>query len=291
VLPAEAQEALLHRAPQVRRGRRWLAQTARPFAYVFVLVAAIALAGYFGLKPTSWLLARSIPMSWEQSWGESTSKQLDWFFEKFTDKPEINCRTAAGQAALDDLVGRIAAVSDSPYDFKIRVVDVKMVNAVALPGGYVVVLRGLLDFVEDPDELAAVLAHETAHITERHALQIWIERSIVGFFTDLVFTGGTVEVAGGTAALLLSQSYSRQAEREADALAMARLNAAEIDSRGFGRFFARMEGEMGDVPEMLMLLSSHPPHAERQRLADSQGRAGQPALSPEAWQALQTICD
>lgn len=129
--------------------------------------------------------------------------------------------------------------------FRFRVVDADEVNAFALPGGYIYVNRGLIEATDDMSELAGVLAHEVAHVTEGHsAEQIGRVRTAnVGLALASVLMGGIPEPAapavqlGGAAVL---SSYSRGAEREADRVAVDLLVDAGIDPRGFESFLGEM---------------------------------------------------
>ena len=74
------------------------------------------------------------------------------------------------EIALARIVGRLLAAADQPNSqFTVTILDTPEVNAFALPGGYVYVTRGILALASDTSELAAVLAHEIAHVTLRHA--------------------------------------------------------------------------------------------------------------------------
>ena len=74
--------------------------------------------------------------------------------------------------AIDTIVRRLADhASRTDVTYEVWVVDAPIVNAFALPGGYIVVYTGLIDKAETPEQLAGVIAHEMAHVTKRHGLQ------------------------------------------------------------------------------------------------------------------------
>lgn len=77
------------------------------------------------------------------------------------------CTAPAGSAALQKLVAPYLAVAQTPLPVTIEVVDVGVPNAFALPGGHILVLRGLIDKVETPEQLAGVIAHELGHVAHR----------------------------------------------------------------------------------------------------------------------------
>jgi predicted Zn-dependent protease len=164
-----------------------------------------------------------------------------------------------------------------------------MVNAFALPGGSILVMRGLIEFAQSPDELAGVLAHEMGHVAARHSLQKLMEQLGIGFFFGILLGDigtGTIAVAGETLLLL---SYSRGFESEADDLGLARLAAVGLDPRGLADLFVRLEEKSGEAPDWMRLLSTHPLDAARVAKFAA-APAGDSSLSPEAWQALRDIC-
>lgn len=162
--------------------------------------------------------------------------------------------------------------------------DDPSLNAFALPGGHIVIHSGLLAAAERPEEVLGVVAHEIAHVTERHSLRqligsagLWVLfQNLFGDFSGLA---GTVAEGGYR---LLSLSFSRDQERAADAAGVATLVAARIDPRGLGDFFDRIEKETEQpggrqVEAALAFLSTHPLTADRrERLA-----AQLAALPPE----------
>lgn len=181
------------------------------------------------------------------------------------DAPEI-------EAAVDAIVERLASSEAlEPYteiEFTVRVVADDTVNAYALPGGFITVNRGLLVRAERPEEVAGVIAHEMAHVTERHGLER-IAQSIGVYAALQLLLGnpeGMLELAAELFAAGTILSYSRSQESEADLVGLDVLRGAQVDPRGMAEFFERMqriEAEAGvDVPDWL---SSHPDTRERKR--------------------------
>lgn len=169
-------------------------------------------------------------------------------------------------------VGRsLAAVSERPeLPWQYTLLDDPQVNAFALPGGFVYVTRGLLAHLENTDELAAVLAHETAHVTARHGVvqlrkQATARRS-VGIFRvidpNLRHIGGLAARTAGLALL----AYSREDENEADDLAIRYVQAGGYHREALVRVFevlTALERKGGD--QTPPWLSTHPDPADRQR--------------------------
>lgn len=285
---------LTARAPQlaVRRRSRtaklagWLGATA---AGVLMLVGVL----WYALPAFAGFTARLIPVSWEEALGEVTYKQFAEILARMEgrDGPRVCDRSGPGLAALEGLTARLAATQGSPYGFRVSVLDGEMVNAFALPGGRIVLLRGLLEFVESPDELAAVMAHEMGHVVHQHGTEQMIESLGLTFFFGVMLGdigSGSIGLFGET---MLSNAFSRDAEREADLNAIAVLTEAGLASGGLADFFRRLQDTHGDMPAAFNLLSTHPSHDERIALAEQAGQGGAAALTAAEWDALRTICD
>ncbi len=168
-----------------------------------------------------------------------------------------------------------------PYSF--RVVNAPYVNAYAFPGGSIAVSRGILARLESEDELAALLGHEIAHVSARHTaarissgtvLQVLLggAAAAVGAAQPrLQDLAGTV--AGLGAGLLLAK-YSRDDEREADALGMAYMTAAGYSPQGMVALMDMLRGLSRRDPGLVeVLFSSHP--MSNERYADAQALMAQ----------------
>jgi len=282
-------EDLAARAPQLAVRRRSLAQSAVRWGASAVLAVAV-LTGvlWFALPRFAEVTAQAIPVSWEVALGEQVFEQVLTLFALPGRAPPKFCDAKAGRLVLDRLTDRLASAAASPYDFKVSVLDLDMTNAFALPGGRIVIFKGLLDFAKSPDEVAGVLAHEMGHVTHRHGTEGIVKSLGLAFFFGVMLGdlgGGVVGLAGET---LISTSFSREAETEADSEALTLLGRTGIRVEGVAEFFARLEETYGDVPDALALLSTHPTNESRgQRFAS---RGGAAALSEDDWQALKAIC-
>ncbi|PAP75522.1 M48 family metalloprotease [Rubrivirga marina] len=165
-----------------------------------------------------------------------------------------------------------AEIRNTPFTF--RILDSPVVNAFALPGGYVYVTRGLLAYLENEAQLAVVLGHEIGHVLGRHSSE-QAARAQLNQFGLLgaavlggVLGGGQVAEGilnyGGTGLQLLQLKYGRGAEREADRAGVAYAEFADYDAAEAARFFVslrRLSEQAGQsVPNFL---SSHPDPDER----------------------------
>ncbi len=282
------------RAPQAARA-------ARP-RFGLVRALGLGLAGLAVLVAVVWVAlprlaewtAAQIPVSWEEALGERAFEELTEVFAAVQQEAPKFCETTAGRAALDRLTARLAgpaaAQVKAPYRFQVTVLDIGMANAFALPGGRVVLFRGLIENAGDASEVAGVLAHEMGHVTHRHGTQAILRSLGVEVLFGLMLGDLGEGLFGGIGASLLSLSYSREAEAEADRVALALLDHTGIGAQGLAAFFKRLAEGSRELPAALQLLSTHPSHEARARLfAGAKGSAG-PAMSEADWAALKEIC-
>lgn len=236
--------------------------------------AGVLVFGYFA--PT--LLAPLVPPSVERAYGAAL---VGDFGGKY-------CSSPAGDAALRKLT---AELDPHPEELNVRVVDVPVVNAAALPAGNIMIFDKLFEEVDSPDELAGILAHEIAHVRRRHITAALLREFGIGVFTTAL--GGTT---AGRVDGFVSLSFTRRAEADADQGAIEMLKRADISPVPTAGFFKRLqkaEGDPGRFEPAIAYLSSHPLSSAREKkfeaAAAKNGRY-RPALTPREWTELRAIC-
>jgi beta-barrel assembly-enhancing protease len=257
-----------------------------------ICLPLLAGAVWLGLPLLAKPVAALVPQSVEERIGET-------ILDIFIGDADL-CHNEAGTRALDRLVDRLWVGLDQPVAFDVQVVNSPMVNAIAAPSGHIIVFSGLLHKASSSDEVAGVLAHEIGHVVHRHSMQALVRHFALSFLVT-VFTGN--DWAFGSAAQLMVQfAYSREAETEADAMAIAIIEKAGLRSDGLARFFARIQETEGKKEETTFwrYISTHPPtgariaavndHAAQQKRPDGKDIPLRPALSDADWQALKNIC-
>ncbi|MFQ5955279.1 MAG: M48 family metallopeptidase [Kiloniellales bacterium] len=289
--PETSLEALWQAAPQLRGRRRMGRRAWRAVAVMAASVGAVGVGLVYGVPRLADALTVLVPVSWEEATGSAIQREVIGLFVEDAAAGPI-CAAAAGRAALDRLTQRVAAPIETDFSFTVTVANSKTVNAFALPGGYIVVLSGLIDLAESPDEVAAVLAHEMAHVVERHPTRGMIRNTGHGILID-VLLGGSVAPgwASSMGQMLITTSYTREDEAEADALGADFLKAAGLRTGGDIRFFERLKEKFGDMPQALAMFSSHPLTEDRIAALRERASDGDDALGDSEWQALRTICD
>ena len=194
----------------------------------------------------------------------------------------------AAEVMLARIVSRLLAAADQPdQEFTITILDSSEVNAFALPGGYVYVTRGILALASDTSELAAVLAHEMAHVILKHA-RARTNRVRTTEIVDRVVTGvfGTDTETDQTAnrSRMSLAAFSQQQELEADKAGIQIAGKAGYDPHAAARFLGVMarfaEFSAGQTNDAEDFLSSHPSTPNRIQKATEVARAffGAPGL-------------
>jgi len=203
-------------------------------AYVFIKTVPSFLADQ---------MVEKIPIEWEVTVGQSILKMLP-----VAQKPDPEVLKV-----LQDTVDFLKqSLPGNPYDLKVYILPVEQVNALALPGGPIVIFEGLIDKAESPEELAGVLAHEIQHILLRHSTR-GILRNLAKSMLVTLFLGDVNSVMEGIVQLagqLETLGLSREMEAEADQKGMELILAANIDPHGMIRIFEKlMQEESKELPQ------------------------------------------
>lgn len=115
-----------------------------------------------GIPALTAALAPLVPVAWKERLGAAVVKHL-MPAQRYCDAPEQ-------LTAVRQIIARLAAsAAPQPYTFRVHIADSPMVNALAAPGGHIVLFNGILHQTRTPEELAGVLAHEMQHVLQRHS--------------------------------------------------------------------------------------------------------------------------
>ncbi len=177
---------------------------------------------------------------------------------------------------INSLGNFLAKTSETPNQkFTFTLLDSPVVNAFALPGGYVYTTRGLLALANDEAEVAGVIAHEIGHVTAKHSAERYgstLTANILAAGVGILTGSGQAAQAVGTAGAVAVKSFSRDQEFEADLLGVRYLSRGGFDPNGMGDFLSqlqassRLDAEIAGDPgraDQFNIMQTHPRTADR----------------------------
>lgn len=266
-------------------------------AIVFSLLLALlaVAAGYGALTLAPGAVAGLMPQSMRERLARTTEQAFI--------KNRRQCVSPTGQRALDTIASRLLAGMNTPVEFSVRVYRMPIVNAFALPGGRIVITDKLIAAADNADEVAGVLAHELGHVAYRHPEANFVRVAGLQVLATILTGSSGGDTLTSIAGLLTLLSYSRQAERQADAYAIALLRAIKVDPAGLRRFFVKLAerkkakakkrkqasgktfGALGNI------LSTHPGIENRIKAIEPLAPGiARPVVDATTFAVLKTIC-
>lgn len=238
------------------RHRRHTRRTRLALALGGLVIVVLFIGGWLlvtRLAPA--LVAASLPPDSERLLGQLAVAQL------LAGEETIAAGPAA--AAVHTITDRlVAAIPDNPgYEFDVQLVASDQVNAVAFPGGQIVVYSGLLAEAGSADEVAGVLAHEISHVLHRDGLRQLISRLGGAAVVRLALGGGDLAGLIDQLGELDQLAYSREQEQAADGAGLQVLVAAGLPPQALPDFFSRLQRQ--EAESLPSFLSTHPDTAAR----------------------------
>ncbi len=198
--------------------------------------------------------------------GSSAGKSLEKEYGLWKDETQTRRVQRIG-----DRIAADTTRADLPWSFKL--LNTKDVNAMAAPGGYIYVTRGLLEEVTSDDELAGVVGHEIAHVVKRHGAKM-IEKQtkialaagvLLGEQSDAVVLGASIANA------LVMSGYSREDEYTADKYGTVYASQSGYKADGLLRFLRTLESlEEGSPSTLERWIATHPPTKDRIKKLEQQ---------------------
>lgn len=311
-IPDDGQRLVIREPQSIALLAQWLQQplqkqrtTTRRRWYIAALsVWLFCLSLYLASPAIFSFVAWMLPQSWEEQLGKGARDNIVDVLRYLPDT-EGPLPEASKDSGLHTLMERLrTAAPVEGYSFDVLILKADFVNAFAFPGGHLLVSTGLIESCESPDELAGVLAHEMAHVTERHGTARMLRQYVWTFFSRMLT--GSDGAASQIFITFVASSFDRDDERAADSLGAARLITAGISPVGLSDFFQRLQqkeskkkkesNSMLDSWKLDSYLGSHPDMDERRanitRILEErpQHPLFSPAMSRKDWQALRAAC-
>ena len=259
----------------------WVVRAQQHWRATLAALAGLLLVGAAGYAwGVPWVASGVVavtPPEVEAAIGDTALAQInDGLFEPTKTPPELQ---ALWRSRLDAALRQAYPEGPAPWQLHFAGGGRLGANAVALPGGHIVITDELLALLQGADDaVLGVLAHEHGHVRRRHGLHAVVRFGIVSAATSVAL-GDFSSVVAGVPALLAHLGYSRDAEREADADAAQVLRAAGRDPAAMVQLFERLagrtkpgdgEGRAGGLP---IAFASHPADEERIRFFREAARA------------------
>ncbi len=224
------------------------------FSYGVRVIFRVALVGVFIYLLLGLMVDYAvpyIPASWEDSLAETVMSEIRTQGGGSATKYDV--------AAMQSLLDSLAEHMEGPRrKFHINVIEKKETNALALPGGHIVMYSELLEKIKSENELAMILAHELGHFAARDHLR-GLGRSFLFFIVTTVIAGSSGESAKAlmNSSGILQNNYSRSQEYAADRYALNMLVKKYGHAGGATDFFVRL-ADKESLPQLTQYLSTHP---------------------------------
>lgn len=261
LLPQESQSE----GPVAWLEERWIIALA-----CVVIISCILFVGYFfGLPAVAERVASRIPIETERSLGVQA---LSWLDEQEWFKP-TNLSPSSQKEIMD---GFERLCSDLPlreyYLLEFRSGGVLGANAIAFPGGIIVITDEMVEAAETEEEKLAVIAHEIGHVELRHAMRSLLQNSVIGVTVAAVTSDAASLSAAVTSlpVLLARTKYSRDFETAADEYAFRLLKQKGYSPRAFASLMERLAKDKENKTAPFAWISTHPVTSKRiKRARDS----------------------
>ncbi len=163
------------------------------------------------------------------------------------------------------------------YDYVFKILDDKDVNALSMPGGFIYLNKGLVDYVQSDDELAGVIAHEISHVSHRHMMSLIREQAKLNnqlaiALLAAIISGapaadiGNVMMGARFIQIAKLNGYSREAEKDADMTALSYLSHSKYNPVGMLTFMERLARDEINRPSVEWgIYQTHPYPGDRSR--------------------------
>ncbi len=290
--------SLVQVCPLIRKRRKGPPGWWKPVvAWTAAVVVSVTLFFVYGLPLLSYQIASLVPYETRAKIGEEVEGAIIQHFKsrpknKSDEKKDPVCKGKAGQQALEKLLARFTALSDIDMPpVKVTVINSKLPNAFAVPGGRMIIMSSLLDIAEDPNALAGIMAHEFGHVEHKHPMSLFVTN--IGI--TALFSVALGDVSGGTIIAFLGQhaagaAYSRDYEQDADNRSISLMRELGYDIAPLIPLFEKLGKKSPDMG-ILSVFASHPDMDERVKALKDVGRTGSgKAFTEREWNAIRVMC-
>ncbi len=248
---------------------------------VIAMISIIIILPIWKIHIVSSWIVNMMPYQWEE------------LFWKNMVEPSVSnlneCVAPKGVASLNKLVTRLSQAAQLKHPLQVKIINApNVINAESFPGYHIFIYSGLLA-VDDPDALAAIIAHEMGHSVKQHVLAQYLSKAGLSALFEGIFGLSTNNVAFD----FLNLKFIRDYEIQADQFSIKTLKTANIDTAGFRIAMEYLKKVGGEFIGIEPYLVDHPTYQERiellKGLPDKETK--QPCLTPQEWKSLKSICN
>jgi predicted Zn-dependent protease len=224
--------------------------------------------------------------------GKSTEKKLGDLTLRAIQREDKELENDSVLLLVNSIKQRICSSNNFNADeIKVHVFCSKTINAYSLPDNHLVVYTGLINYCHNPEELSAVMAHEIAHIENKHVMKKLSEEVGLAVLVTISGAGSSPGVIQRIVKLLTSTAFDRSKESEADAKAVQYLAKANIDPEHFADFLLRLSQDKENISFKFDWVSTHPNSKDRAgeilKLSKKETYKSIPIFSTEEWERLK----
>lgn len=190
--------------------------------------------------------------------------------------------------SLEELVARLSRHwPETKYPFRVEVDDTPELNAMAFPGGLIIVTSGLIDRVQSENELAFVIGHELGHYKNRDHMRGLGRGAVIGILFAAISTGNSSSTMSASLADLTLRGFSRRQEAAADRFGLELVQIEYGHVADSWRFFERIDSSGPAFTDIASYVSTHPPPRNRivklRDYAKTQGWPTTGSVTPLQW--------
>ncbi|MTI08594.1 M48 family metallopeptidase [Curvivirga aplysinae] len=233
------------------------------------------------------IIVSYIPLETEKTLGQELEKSI--LADLDGEEKYKVCTSLDENVELQLILAKLDVSKEERKDLSIKITSHSIPNAIALPGKHILIFDGLLKKTDHPNALAAVIAHELAHVKHRDGMILTLENVALAAVISLLIG----DVSGGSALAIIAQysmgaSHSRDAEKIADQYAIKLMQKANLDVKPLADLLTKISSKENLIPDWL---STHPITKERANEIISQNTGTETILSEDQWHNLISICD
>lgn len=230
----------------------------RDLVILLVIAGALFTGGYFTVREinkSDFEITSQVSIEQEEKLGNVLKDVMIDQYKLMED----NVADSAIQVIKTRLV---AAIDSTPYRYEIKIIRSEQINAFTMPGGNIYIFSGLIQAADNPEEVAAVLAHEIGHAEKRHVVTRLInDMSVTAILS--ILSGGDPSMMAEILKSLVGNKFNRKQEMEADKFALRLLETSDIPPKALARFFEKLNDKELDYNEDLEILMTHPHNNRR----------------------------